>query len=435
MSASPASLVPRNAAQWLKVLEPDLHKMEAFARAHRDGCTPAELRALQQSLARGTPAQLRALYADMLEPVRHALELDKTPAVNLQVCDRPAFMALFGEIMEPLMPRATAMNDALLTLGLIPAGTNLVQEFMANVNEDTLGVFLPTRRSVAVLTDVALIDQISIAIEEQTHALQDVVMGGLITTRDLTVASGDEDLALSAAMEWNAGAVLDAIVGAWASSDPARAATIRLVGRRGGPLDFPGSGDAPFTSRWAQDAMEMAYYGAAERAEALARQGDPLGLGLIRQPARSIADLLDPREDGQPRGRPGQPFSLGKVYPGGPSQAETTNSLGRSTLDHLSTLPTATRMDSLLGEQWAGDQLTTWQLPNGKRGAIWSVTFEDPLEAERLLDLYRTHYARNGTASAVFGHSCVMVGGFPEAATQGILEAAATAFESSPSVP
>jgi hypothetical protein len=391
----------------------------------------AEQLARMQTGSTASPAELRALVAELLPRVGEVMRLPVPSRVEVKVVSRAEARAALLAVLRRDYPGDTLerLSEALAAVGLVAAGTDLRAEAQSLYGANVSGFYDPHERRLYLLADQPLTAQALVVAHELAHAVQDEAIRLDAASRKVR-ASEDAQLALSAALEGQA----------------QQAAALVLAGEAGGAdegLDLgsfltdaaaAGAGMAAGQASvpWLGMQMAFPYAAGAGLVAAVRTPADPSATSLLRRLPRSTAQVLDPalyQADERPREAR---LDLAAKLPGAAAVYATT--LGAANLNLLGEL----HGGGELGRGWRGDRLETVRR-SGQLCAVWAVAFATPEGAARLLRTWTTALGGGGSGAArqpdgsryaarQSGTVAVLLENVPDERVAELVSAAAAAF-------
>lgn len=356
-----------------------LREAERMARLQAGGAASAE--------------DLKALVAELLPRVGRVMRLPVPARIDVKVVSRQEARAALLEVLRRDYPGdlLERLSEALATVGLVAAGTDLRAEAQALYGENVSGFYDPHRRRLYLLADQPLAAQMLIVAHELAHAVQDEAVRLDAASRKVR-ASEDAQLAFSAGIEGQAQQVAALVLagdGGEAEGEGLDMGSVLTDAAAAGAAMAGGQSSVP----WLGLQLSFPYSAGGQLVAALRSHDDPAASSLLRRLPRSTAQVLDPakyRADERPLEAR---LDLAARLPGSAAAYATT--LGAANLDLFGEL----HGGGNLGHGWRGDRLET--VHRGTQvSAVWAVAFASPEGASRLLEAWSTALGGGTTREA-----------------------------------
>ncbi len=256
---------------------------------------------------------------------------------------------------------AAQLGEALLAIGLLPAGTKL--ELLApDFNRQNVAGFYDLRAHTLFLiadqSDEALRPIIA---HELAHAVQDANVDLLSKMK----GSEDATLAFTAVLEGQAQATAALVMAGWLED---RHVVVEGMAELLSDTTARSAAEAADQAPVPWLGLQLRFPSVAGRAlvAALATPEDLIARGLLSKPPGSTAEVMTPSRTAAPLA--GE-LQLTRLIPGAKPSVATT--LGRAQLELLG---------EGLGKGWRGDRLESVRVGK-KRVTVWSVVFETETQA------------------------------------------------------
>lgn len=349
-----------------------LHDLEQMTRLEQSGSA--------------SPAELRALVAEMLPRVARVMRRPAPSRVEVRVVSRDEARAKLLAILERDYPGDALLRlaEALRAVGLVAEGTNLRSEAQALYGSNVSGFYDPHDRALFLLSDQPMAVQALIVAHELAHALQDALFGLDAASRRVR-ASEDAQLALSAAIEGQAQQVASLVMADGAAELGEAGTDIAALLSEAGAASAAMAGEQSATP-WLGLQLRFPYAAGASLVAAVRTAEDPSGSSLLRRLPASTAQVLHPdlyKSDERPLEAK---LNLAGRFPASVPVYATT--LGAADLDLFGELHEA----GDLGDGWRGDRLEVVRL-QGRVVGIWAVAFGQPGQSERLVRAWNAAFA------------------------------------------
>lgn len=290
---------------------------------------------------------------------------------------------------------AARLGEALLAIGLLPAGTTL-ETLAPDFNRQNVSGFYDLREhTLFLLADQSDEAQRPIIAHELAHAVQDA------NVELLAKLKGSEDavLAFTAVLEGQAQATAALVMAGWLEDQH-----VAVEGMAGLLSDTTARSAAEAADQapvpWLGLQLRFPYVAGRALVMAAATPGDPIARGLLLKPPASTAEVMTPSRTAAPL--TGE-LQLTRLIPGAKPSVATT--LGRAQLELLG---------GGLGEGWRGDRLESVRVGK-KLVVVWSVAFATQAQAIAFAEVVKGE--RDGSVVAV------LVGTRSEAVKQRALRA------------
>ncbi|MDP3156905.1 MAG: hypothetical protein Q8N23_29815 [Archangium sp.] len=256
---------------------------------------------------------------------------------------------------------AARLGEALVAIGLLPAGTRL-EDLAPDFNQQNVAGFYDLREHTLFLIadqpDEALRPIIA---HELAHAVQDANVDLLSKMK----GSEDATLAFTAVLEGQAQATAALVMAGWLEDHH-----VAVEGMAGLLSDTTARSAAEAADQapvpWLGLQLRFPYVAGRALIEASATADDPIARGLLQRPPASTAEVMMPSRLAAPLAGD---LQLTRLLPG--ARASVTTTLGRAQLELLG---------GGLGEGWRGDRLESVHV--GRRlVTVWSVAFATEAQA------------------------------------------------------
>jgi hypothetical protein len=351
------------------------------------------------SFAQSRPAE-EAVVAELLPRVVKVMGLPMPRAVKLKVVSRAEAEALLRNELDPAAQRQ--LGEALLAVGLIPAGTKL-EVLASDFNRQNVSGFFDVHsRTLVLLADQPAEAQRPIIAHELAHAVQDANVE-LAAAMKARRGSEDAQLAFTAVLEGQAQATAALVMEQWLADQH-----VTVEGMAGLLSDTAARSAAEAADQapvpWLGLQLRFPYVAGRALINSMATPDDPIARGLLRHPPASTAQVMVPSRIAAPL--PGE-LGLASLLPGAKKSVSTT--LGRAQLELLG---------DGLGEGWLGDRLESVRL-GGKVIVVWTVAFATEAQAAAFAEV--AHGSREGAVVQVSA-------GVPAARSEAVRRAAFRLF-------
>jgi len=170
-----------------------------------------------------TPEQLQAIVREVSAAVEKIRRLKFKTPVSMEIIDGAAARESFGSKIEAgTIEQARHAQRAYIQLGLVPAGTDLLRNYLDQAETDVLGYYDSRSKKLFLLSHVPAAQVREVVAHELTHALEDQHYDFLEIGKR---ANGDDDhaTAISSVIEGSAMVVMATF--ARGEPRPARGAT------------------------------------------------------------------------------------------------------------------------------------------------------------------------------------------------------------------
>ncbi len=256
---------------------------------------------------------------------------------------------------------AARLGEALLAIGLLPAGTRL-ENLAPDFNQQNVAGFYDLREHTLFLiadqSDEALRPIIA---HELAHAVQDANVDLLSKMK----GSEDATLAFTAVLEGQAQATAALVMAGWLADHH-----VAVEGMAGLLSDTTALSAAEAADQapvpWLGLQLRFPYVAGRALIEASATPDDPIARGLLQKPPASTAEVMTPSRTAAPLAGD---LQLTRLIPGAKASVATT--LGRAQLELLG---------DGLGEGWRGDRLESVCVGT-RLVTVWSVAFATEAQA------------------------------------------------------
>ncbi|MDP1827046.1 MAG: hypothetical protein Q8L48_27480 [Archangium sp.] len=314
---------------------------------------------------------------ELLPRVVKVMGLPGPKNVKVKLVSREQAEALLRQDLEEDRDHLQRLGEALLAVGLLPAGTKL-EALAPDFNRQNVNGFYDLRQHTLFLLDDQPDEaQRPIVAHELAHAVQDanVDLDAAMTARR---GSEDATLAFTAVLEGQAQATAALVMEGWL-----RDQHVTVEGMAGLLSDTAAKSAAEAAERaptpWLGLQLRFPYVAGRELIAANATADDPIARGLLSNPPASTAQVLGPLTPALSplrRERETQPLEgrlqLDRLIPNAKPSISTT--LGRANLELLG---------AGLGEGWRGDRLESVRA--GKKTiTAWVIVFESPEQSAKV---------------------------------------------------
>lgn len=317
------------------------------------------------------------LVDELLPRVVKVMGLPMSRKVTVKRVSRGEAEALLRREVD--VKAAARLGEALLAIGLLPAGTKL-ETLAPDFNRQNVSGFYDVREhTLFLLTDQSDEAQRPIIAHELAHAVQDA------NVELLAKLKGTEDavLAYSAVVEGQAQATAALVMAGWLEDRH-----VAVDGMAGLLSDTTARSAAEAADQapnsWLGLQLRFPYVAGRALVAAAASPGDPIARGLLSMPPASTAEVMTPSRTAAPL--VGEVL-LTRLIPGAKPSVATT--LGRAALELLG---------EGLGEGWRGDRLESVHVGK-KLVVVWSVAFTTEAQALTFADVVKGE--RDGAVVAV----------------------------------
>lgn len=310
------------------------------------------------------------LVEELLPRVVKVMGLPAPRTVRVKQVSRREAEALLRREVASDGERLARLGEALVTIGLLPAGTRLEALAPEFNRQNVSGFYDLHEHTLYLLEDQPDDAQRPIVAHELAHAVQDASLG---VDAALAGRRGSEDavLALTATLEGQAQATAALVMDGWL-----RDQHVAVEGMAGLLSDAAARSAADAADHapvpWLGLQLRFPYVAGRALIEALATRDDPVARRLLARPPASTAQVMAPalwtRAEAPLEGA----LHLDRLIPGATASIATT--LGRANLELLG---------EGLGEGWRGDRLEAVRA-GGKAVVVWVVAFDSPKQTERL---------------------------------------------------
>jgi hypothetical protein len=121
-----------------------------------------------------TPAQLESIVREMSAWVEKVRGLKFKTPVSMEILDGKAARENFkAKIETGTLEQARHAQNAYVHLGLVPAGTDLIRNYLDQAEKDVLGYYDSHTKKLYLLSHVPADEVKSVVVHELTHALED----------------------------------------------------------------------------------------------------------------------------------------------------------------------------------------------------------------------------------------------------------------------
>lgn len=334
------------------------------------------------------------LVEELLPRVVKVMGLPGPKHVKVKVISREMAEAILRRDLDQDRDHLQRLGEALLAVGLLPAGTTL-ETLAPDFNRQNVSGFYDLREhTLYLLNDQPDEAQRPIVAHELAHAVQDANVE-LAAAMKARRSSEDAALAFTAVLEGQAQATAALVMEGWLEDQH-----VTVEGMAGLLSDTAAKSAAEAAERapvpWLGLQLRFPYVAGRALIAANATSADPIARGLLSRPPASTAQLLgatSPPLEGR--------LNLDQLIPNAKPSISTT--LGRANLELLG---------AGLGEGWRGDRLEAVRV--GKKTVVaWVIVFETPQQSAKLAAAMK-----NATAS---GRSVLVVSGDPSPKLRGAL--------------
>jgi hypothetical protein len=320
---------------------------------------------------------------ELLPRVVKVMGLPMPRPVKVKLISREDAEALLRR--ESAAPRNQLLGEALLAIGLLPAGAKLESLAPDFERQNVSGFYDLPQHTLFLLADQTDEAQRPIIAHELAHAVQDANLD-LAAAMTARANSEDATLAFTAVLEGQAQATAALVMDGWL-----RDQHVAVDGMAGLLSDTNARSAAEAAERapvpWLGLQLSFPYVAGRALIEAKATPEDPVARDLLRHPPTSTAQVMNPAHAAGPFDAA---LRLDKLIPD--AKASLTTTLGRANLELLG---------AGLGEGWRGDRLESVRLADAAV-VVWVVAFDSPQQATRFAASVKTcRVARDQAVAAV----------------------------------
>lgn len=319
------------------------------------------------------------LVEELLPRVVKVMGLPMPVKVKVKLVSREEAEKLLRRDVE--LDSQARLGEALVAIGLLPAGTRL-QTLAPDFHRQNVSGFFDLRtRTLFLLADESDEARRPIIAHELAHAVQDA---NVELAKAMKARAGSEDatLAFTAVLEGQAQATAALVMEGWLEDQH-----VKVEGLAGLLSDTAARSAAEAADQapvpWLGLQLRFPYVAGRALISALSTADDPIARGLLFDPPASTAQVMSPARTAAPLSAD---LQLSTLVPGAKKSVATT--LGRAQLELL----------GADGAGWLGDRLESVRV--GKKAVVvWSVAFSTEAQASAFAEL--AHGSHEGTVAVI----------------------------------